>query len=95
MSPFSNKSTILVTESVSILGKPVSIRLDDEEKALLLPVNINGPVLLFSQILLHKTNRIVMKDTGKTLRNDSCLLYKMDDSVNVGILQMVILYNED
>lgn len=36
-----------------------------------------------------------MKDTGKTLKNDSCLLYKMDDSVNVGILHKVILYNED
>jgi len=36
-----------------------------------------------------------MKDGGKTLRNDSCLLYKMDDSVNVGVLHKVILYNED
>ena len=86
-----------ITESISILGKPQSIWLDDQEKALLLPLNItiNGPVLLFPQILLHKTNRVIIKDSRKTLRNDSCFVYKFDGSVNVGILHKVILYNEN
>ena len=51
MSLLSNKNTVSITESISILGKPQSIWLDDQEKALLLSLNIsiNGPVLVFPQ----------------------------------------------
>lgn len=83
-----------ITESISVQGKPHNVRLDDEETALLLALNItvNGPVLLYPQLRLCKTNRVVVKDSGKTLRDDSCIIYRTNDSVNVGTLNKVVLY---
>jgi len=94
---FSNKNSMPVTESISIFGKPQSVWLDDQEKALLLSMNIhtNGPVLLYPQISLHKTNRVIIRESRKTLRNDSCFRYKANGSVNVVILHKVILHNEN
>ena len=45
-----NKNTVVITESVSVQGKPHNVGLDDKEIALLLALNItvDGPVLLYT-----------------------------------------------
>lgn len=59
-----------ITESVSVQGKPHSVRLDVKESALLLALNItvDEPVLLYPKLLFRKTNRVAVKDSGKALR---------------------------
>ena len=93
----SNKNTVVITESISVQGKPHNVGLDDKEITLLLALNItvDGPVLLYPQLLLRKTNRVVGKDSGKTLRDNSCITYRINDSVHVGTLHKVILYAGD
>ena len=87
------KNTVRITDSISVQGKPHDVKLNEKETALLLRLNIrvDGPVLLYPRLFLCKTRRVVAKDLGKTLRDDSYITYRINSSIRVGTLQKVVV----
>ena len=73
------------------VGKPGAVQ-DDQKH--LLPTTSSSSIS-YPQLYLRDVEITIRKDNQKTLRNNSCLVYKSGESECYGIMQNLIVHNEN
>ena len=93
----SRKEGIPVTEDHTLIGDPKYTSFTQNEMELFAQAGIVGyedvEILLFSQLLLNKTSRVVSAEacSKATKRNDSCILVVNGERFQYGVLKKLLV----